>query len=250
MDKVKQILIDALKQAAVEPGEQRLFRAGKLPGIFPSRAGLNAEASEQALRDGLIERTRTENKGKTQIEWARITPKGIEFLHDNESPVRAMEELRAALQMTQEGVPVWVADIRKELGALGGRLDEEVQGLMRRLDVLSQRVIEALKRADAAVPQPPEDASTIVPWGPDVLGYLDRRRAGGVLNSCPMPELFKAVHEKHPDLPVKDFHEGLRKLHTRGLLRLIKFEGDGDLPEPEYALLDGPEVYYSVARGP
>ncbi len=248
MDKLKQILIDALKQAAAESGEQRLFKSGKLSGLFPSRAGLNAAAAEQALRDGLLERTQTENKGKTNIEWARITPKGVEFLHDNESPVRAMEELRAALQMTQEGVPVWVAEIRGQLQTLGTRLAEEVQNLTRRLDVLSQRVLESLKRAGAAVPQVPDDAAALVPWGPEALGYLDRRRAGGVLNSCPLPELFAAVREKHPDLVVKDFHEGLRKLHTRGLLRLIKFDGDGELPEPEYALLDGPNVYYSAAR--
>ena len=110
MDKLTQILIDAIKQAANEPGEQRLFRAGKLPGVFPSRVGLSAQAAEQALRDGLLERARTEVKGKTSIEWVRLTPKGMDFLHNHESPVRAMDELCEILQMTQEGVPVWMKD--------------------------------------------------------------------------------------------------------------------------------------------
>ena len=43
---------------------------------------------------------------------------------------------------------------------------------------------------------------------------------------------------------------GLLKLAGSLLLRLIKFEGNGELPEPEYALLDGSSVYYSVARDP
>ncbi|HYT95520.1 MAG TPA: hypothetical protein VEL76_42770 [Gemmataceae bacterium] len=247
MDKLTQILIDAIKQAANEPGEQRLFRAGKLPGVFPSRVGLSAQAAEQALRDGLLERARTEVKGKTSIEWVRLTPKGMDFLHNHESPVRAMDELCEILQMTQEGVPVWMNEIRQQLNALGQRLTDEVQTIMHRLAALSQRVQEVLHRTGAAVP-PPEDAAALVPWGAEALGYLDRRRASGVVNSCPMPELFAAIKEKAPDLTVKEFHDGLRKLHTRGLLQLLKFEGPDGPPEPEYALLDGASTYYLVLR--
>src|SRR5262245_37327588 len=126
-DPVTPVLIDALKQAAAAPGEQRLFRRGKLPAVFAGRPGGNAEAAVRALRDGLLEVVRTETKGKTVTEWVRVTPKGVEFLHEHESPVRAMDELRAALQMTQEGIPVWMAEIRQQLQALGTRLTEEVQ---------------------------------------------------------------------------------------------------------------------------
>src|SRR5262245_33508924 len=51
MDKVSEILLAALKQAMVEPGEQRLFKSGKLAGLFAGRTGVNAEAAEKALRD-------------------------------------------------------------------------------------------------------------------------------------------------------------------------------------------------------
>src|SRR5262249_26176744 len=83
MDKVTPILIEALRQAAAEAGEQRLYKSGKLSGLFPGRAGANAEAAAQALRDGLLEVVRTETKGKTTIEWVRVTPKGVEFLHNH-----------------------------------------------------------------------------------------------------------------------------------------------------------------------
>jgi hypothetical protein len=247
MDKVKQILIDALREAAGASGEQRLYRSGKLPGIFPGRTGTSHEAATQALRDQLVEVVRTETKGKTTVEWARVTPKGVEFLHSHESPVRALDELRAALQVTQEGVPLWVADIRRQLDTLGTRLTEEVQAVMRRLDVLTQRVAEALQRAGHGTGLP-EQAVVALPWGPDAVGYLERRKAGGVANDCPLPELFAAVREKHPDLLVKDFHAGLRRLHDRGAVRLVPFAADGALPEPEYALLDGAAVYYHVTR--
>jgi hypothetical protein len=248
MDKITDILITALKQALVEPGEQRLFRSGKLSGLFPSRTGLSAEAATRGLRDGLIEVVRTETKGKTTVEWVRATPRGVAFLHQNESPVRAMDELRAALQMTQEGIPAWVAEIRRTLEALSTRLTDEVQAVTHRLDALSQRVSEGLKRADGLVPVLPDGTAAAVPWAQDMLDYLEVRRTGGVPSSCTLPELFAALREKHGKLTVKDYHAGLRRLHDRGVLRLLPFGGPGELPEPEYALLDGAAVYYAVAR--
>ncbi len=249
-DKVHQALFEALKEAAAapHPGEQRLYRSGKLPGLFPSRSGVNAEARNQALRDGLLETVRTEVKGKTTIEWVRITPRGIEFLHHHESPVRAMDELRAALTATQEGVPVWLADLRRELQDLGVRLTDEVQAIARRLQSLAERVEEAMRRHNLTVPTG-ADVAAVVPWGPDAVGYLDRRRESGVLNSCPLPELFEALRDSgHPDLALKDFHDGLRKLHDRSVLQLVKYDGSGELAQPEYALLAGSVVYYHVTR--
>jgi hypothetical protein len=246
MDKVTQILIDALRQAAAQAGEHRLYKSGKLSGLFPGRAGANAQAAAQALRDGLLEVVRTETKGKTTLEWVRATPKGVEFLHHHESPVRALDELRTALQLTQQGVPAWVAEIRGRLDALGARLTEEVQALVRRLDGLSQRVAEALARAQGIGPPVPQDEA--VPWAAEAVGHLERRRTGGVLTHCTLPELFAAVRARHPGLLVKDFHAGLKRLQDRGVLRLLPHEGGAALPEPEYALLDGAAVYYQVTR--
>jgi hypothetical protein len=248
MDKSTEILITALKQALAEPGEQRLFRSGKLAGLFGSRLGPSAEASARALRESLLEVVRTETKGKTSVEWVRATPKGVAFLHQHESPVRAMDELRAALELTQDGIPVWIGEIRRTLQDLATRLTEEVQAITHRLDALSQRVTEGLKRADGLVPALPDGTAGAIPWAQQVLDYLDHRRAGGVLSRCPMPELFAALREANPELAMKDFHVGLRRLHDRGVLRLLPCEDSAELPEPEYALLDGAAVYYYVAR--
>jgi hypothetical protein len=248
-DKLDDILVEALKQALAEPGEQRLFRSGKLAGLFASRTGANGEAAAQALRDGLLEITRTETRGKTTIEWARPTPRGVAFLHDNESPVRVLRELQALLQSNREGVPGWLADVRKSLQELGDRLAEETQRCAQRLDALGQRVEEALRRTNAAAPKLSDGMATAVPWGLDALTYLFRRQAGGAASDCPLPELFKAVNQQHPELTVKDFHDGLRRLHDRGALRLLPFaKPAGELPEPEFALVDGSSVYYYVTR--
>src|SRR6266508_2714331 len=101
-DKLTQILLDALRAGLAQSGEQRLFRSGKLAGLFVNRTGVNGAAAEYALREGLLETVRTETKGKTPVEWVKVTPKGVEFVAERESPVRAMDELRAALEATRD----------------------------------------------------------------------------------------------------------------------------------------------------
>jgi hypothetical protein len=247
-DKVDQAVIEALKQGMTDTAEQRLFRSGKLPGLFTGRTGVQAEAAAQALRDGLLEVVRTETRGKTTVEWVRVTPQGVEFLANRESPVRAMDELRAALQITQEGIPAWLAQIRRSVQELGERITKEVQSVTRRLEALNERVTEALRRAEQKSPAVPPDAANGIPWTASVVGYLDRRRDGGLTSPCPLPELFAAVRAHHGDVTLPDYHAGLRRLQDRGVLRLLPPDGAGELTEPEHALLDGAAVYYYAAR--
>lgn len=247
-DKATEVLIEALKQALADAGEQRLYRSGKLDGLFASRAGANAEAATRALQTGLLEVVRTETKGKTTVEWVRLTPRGLTFLHEHESPRRALEDLVAVLQTNRAQIPIWLADMRQELQALGSRLADEAQRWSQRLEALSQRVEEALRRAEARGPALVPGAETM-PWAVDALVHLDRRRASGAAGDCPLPELFTVLREKHGDLSVATFHEGLRRLHDRRALRLLPFTGPpDDLREPEFALLDGADLMYFVTR--
>jgi hypothetical protein len=50
MDKITEALLLALKLALGGPAEQRLYKSGKLEGLFPGRAGANSEAAARALR--------------------------------------------------------------------------------------------------------------------------------------------------------------------------------------------------------
>jgi hypothetical protein len=247
MDKATEILLAALKQAMAEPDAQRLYKSGKLPGLFAGKTGANAEAADRALRDGLLEVVITEAKGKAPVEWVRITPKGIDFLVNQESPVRALDELRAVLQTTQEGVPSWVEEIRQSLTELRERLTSQVQAIAQRLEALGQRGAEAIRRLQAMTPKLPPGAAGTLPWAQDACDYLERRRQGGMPEPCPLPELFNHLRAHDPELSMRDFHSGLRRLYDRGVLRLLPFEGGGELPEPEYALLDGPAVIYFAA---
>jgi hypothetical protein len=247
MDRINAILLTALKQALADSAEQRLYRSGKLAGLFPGRAGVNVEAATVALRDGLLEVTRTETKGKTSTEWVRITPKGVAHLHEQESPIELLREIRAALGTTRQGIPLWLADMRMELQNLERQIALHGQKYMQYLDTLQQRLDEALRRAAAAPPSVPDGLASRLPWATDALAYLERRGSAGG-SSCPLPELFAAIRDRHSNLSLPDFHEGLRHLHQRRALTLMPANADVPLAEPEHALVDGDAVFYYATR--
>jgi FtsZ-binding cell division protein ZapB len=247
---VEQSLVEALRQALAEPGEQRLYKSGKLNGLFPGRNGVHGTAADQALRDGLLEIVRTETKGKTVIDWVRLTPRGVEFLHERESPLCALQELRSLLQLNQQAVPAWLTEMRGALQAMDERLAADARKWLERLDALARRVEETLRRLEQSAPLLPPEIAESHPWAIDALNYLDRRRlaAKGDACSCPLPELFAALVRQHPNLSVRVYHEGLRRLHERRLVQLQPATHLTDLPQPEYALLEGAAVLYYVAR--
>jgi hypothetical protein len=247
MSKVREhdALIEALRLAAAEPGEQRLYRSGKLPGLFASRSGAVGEAAAQAVRDGFVEVVRTEAKGKTTVEWVRIAPRGLAFLHEQESPLEVLRELRGLLQASQEALPGWLAEMRRALDAQAERLAEEARHWTRHLEALAIRVDEALAR----VAPPPPDGLGGVAWAGAALAYLDRRRASGAPGECSLPELFAALQADAADLSIPAFHDGLRRLGDRKAVRLLPYVGRfDDLPRPEFALVDGTELLYYVTR--
>jgi hypothetical protein len=247
MDRIRETVVAALKQALAGPAENRLFKSGKLEGLFPGRGGVAGEAAAQALRDGLLEVVRSETRGKTTIEWVRLSPAGVDFLHQSESPVRALEDLRTVLRLNQQAVPVWLEEMRAGLRALDERLAADAQGWQQRLEALTRRVDETLRRIEQMTPPLPADVARDFPWAVEAINYLDRRKGGGPCGDCPLPELFAALCRRHPDLTLGVFHDGLRCLQEGHALRLLPADGAG-MAQPEFALLDGEAVLYRAAR--
>jgi hypothetical protein len=246
-DRVTEIILDALKRGIMQPGEHRLYRSGKLDGLFPGRSGVNAEAAAHAICEGLLEIVRNENKGKTVIEWVRATPKAVEYLHQRESPLRALEELRDELRAAKESVPAWQSQMRRDLSGLTERLAEDSAKMLQRLDALALRVEEALQRLDLIGPNLPEAITRNIPWAQEAVGYLAKRREGGAPGPCPLPELFGVLAGRQGDFSVAVFHDGLRRLHERRLLNLLPPIATADeMAQPEYALFDGGSVFYYV----
>ena len=107
---------------------------------------------------------------------------------------------------------------------------------------MRQRVAEALKPRSLSGPGPIES------WQLDALNYLEQH-PGPDKAGCRLPELFHALRRGHPELSVPAYHDGLMQLRDRGAVELARFDGPlRELPEPEYALLEGATVYFAVRR--
>ena len=151
--------------------------------------------------------------------------------------------------MPKVSLPIYEEEMQRELQALTGRLTEEALRWTHRLDGLSKQIEEALRRAETSVPPLSDGALADAPWALEALSYLEKRQQAGAAGACPIPELFAALKDRHSGLSVTDFHDRLRRLRDRRALQLLPFAGaPNDIPEPEYALLDGSALLYYVAR--
>jgi hypothetical protein len=237
-------LLEALRQALADGSEHRLYKSGKLDGLFPAK---NPAAAE-ALRDGYLESVRTEVKGKASVEWVRLTPKGIDFVYRRDSPRAVLEELQELMGHARSGAPAWLADIRAQMQALETTFGTEMEKYLQRLDALAHRVDEALRRVDAGITPLAGPLKSIVPWAHEALTFLDRRKTDGRADPCPLPDLFAAVRVRHPHLSVPDFQQGLKRLADNRAVALQPFAGPGLIPQPEHAIPDGAHMLYYASR--
>jgi hypothetical protein len=239
-------LLEALKAALAAPGEHRLFRTGKLAGLFPARTGPAADAALRALRDGLLETVRTEAKGKLVTEWVRATPKAVGFVHEHDSPRSILRELKDLLHATLSGVPEWMAEAKREVAALSASFEVRSAAMLARLDDLARRCDAALRRAEAGGLARAEPVTRVVSWAADALEYLDKRGETGAKGDCTLPELFHALRNRVPDLTLPSFHDGVKRLHD---LRALRLAPARELDEPEYAVMVEGKLMYAVIRG-
>ncbi len=234
-EKRSELVLDALKSAVAIPGDHRLFRWGKLGGLFPSKLGISAAAARFALDQRLIEHVRTESRGRLIVEWVRATPNAIDYLNNHDSPRAVLRELKDVIGETRAGVPVWMAQARDEAAQLAMKFEHFSQQLLRRLDNLNERVDAAIKRAEVNRPRLGDALNKRVPWAQVLLNYLDQRSANAPDTRCHLGELFAAVRSKTDHLTLLEYHEGIRTLVNAGLLQAFPGE-PGDLQEPEYAV--------------
>jgi hypothetical protein len=246
-EKHTEYILDALKAGLATPGEHRLFRWGKLGGLFPGRSGPSGEAATAAVRQGLLAITRTETKGKLVVEWVTVTPHGVGFVHDRDSPKAVLRELRGLLGETRAGVPAWMEQARQDVAAAAERFERKAGELLARLDALAVRVEDALRRAEAAPPALMEPMAKLVPWGVAALAYLDRRKAAGAAGDCPMSELFHALVSDHPGLALPAFQDGLRRLAEVRAVRLVPGNAAA-VTEPEFAFVADGKLVWEVGR--
>lgn len=248
LEKRKEILIDALKLALTNEGEHRLFRSGRLAGLFPSKHGDSGEAAKQALAAGLLAHTRTESRGNFHFDWVKPTTKAAIYVADHDSPKAILRELRDVLGETKAGIPDWMERTRSELRALSNHFEQRAKDMLDRLDSLAFRVEDALRRAEAKLPgkameQGRQGQSLAISWADTALRYIDQRKDAG-FRSCPLAELFEAVSRHTSDLSIVSFHEGIKRLAIVKALFLVQ----SNSVSPEFAVVYDGKFYQAVSR--
>ena len=240
-----ELILDALKAAITAPGEHRLFRAGKLVGLFPSRAGEAAAAGLVAIKEGLLETVRTETRGKVVTEWVKATPKAVAFVNDHDSPKSVLKELKGVLDTARAGVPAWMVEAKAEVAVLSARFEEQAAAMLKRLDELAVRIEGALRRSEANAPGITEPTGKVVPWAVEALEYLDHRKGSGATGDCPLPELFHAIRVRFPEVSLAAFQDGLRRLDD---VRAVRLSSGAEMAEPEYAVVVGGKLMSAAGR--
>src|SRR5687767_6814221 len=150
-DKLNAAMLDGLRRALSDSSEHRFFKSGKLDGLFPSKTGVAGDAAAEALRAGYLETVRTEEKGKIRIDWVRLAPKGVEFIHRHDSPRVVLGEMKEMLREARLGAPKFLESLFDQLHAMGKSFADGMQNYLKRLDALAIRVEEALRRTEAGV---------------------------------------------------------------------------------------------------
>lgn len=232
------LIREALRRAAAEPAGMPLYGTRAKPGLFVNSAParLAAESCKQAEYLRVVG---TEKRGKTPVEIATITDKGLAYLLNQVNPRPVLEDLVRALQEREQQVGTLV------------RATHQTQASLDRLRATAEQVLNAVGTSGAAEadgPAPPQPAAS--DWPTAVLAFMQRWQATHPTEDCTLPELYRAARQAAPAVSVGTFHDGLRTLHERGRIYLHPWTGPlYDIPEPALVLMVGHELaYYASLR--
>jgi hypothetical protein len=229
-DRSTRLIQDALTRAAAEPDGLPLFAGKGRSGLFPATAPARL-AAKRCQDDGLLAPGPAPARGTA--DSYTITSKGLDRLLAWSSPREVLEDFLRILEEQQART--------SELNASARRMAAGLESLRAAVERLGSRLVPGGYENHHLTAQKP--AENVVPEDviPDVLEQWHAASSG----DCPLPELFRRLRPRQPDLSVGRFHDALRRLHERHRLYLHPWTGPlYELPEPPLALLVGHEIAY------
>jgi len=271
-DKSQQLVLTALSQAVAFAEGLPLFGSKTSPGLFPATAA-GKQAAQRCLDEGYLRSQApgytteppagtTGRKTRAVPERFVLTDQGFTFLFQQVSPRQVLEDLVRVLEQRQTEVTELtrcVRQMQQNLDALKTSTEKVLQTLQP-VDGSATGALAVLFRAfrqeQAAAPQAAR-AQANPPAQPDTTAeqairtLLSRWQiTSGASEDCPLPELFRQVQARIPQLTLGQFHDVLRRFHDDEVIYLHPWTGPlYDLPEPPQALLVGHEVaYYASLR--
>jgi hypothetical protein len=231
-DRATQLLLDGLVRAAADPTGSPLFDGKAGSGLFTAN-NAGKSVAQRCKDEGFLRIVRTENKGKTAVEFCALTDKGLSYLLSQANPRQLIEDLLRALETRHAQAEEMVAAARRMQSSLDG------------LRAVAETVLRQLLQAPASADRSDESE----PWLAGVVPYLEQRHEAGAPEDCALPELFYHARQFAPTLTIGQFHDALRRLLESGRIYLHPWTGPlYDLPEPPLALLVGHEIAYYASK--
>jgi hypothetical protein len=238
-DKTTQLLLDALRRAAADPGGILLHGNRKRPGLFTATAAAR-QLAQRCKDEGYLHVVRSEEDGKGRLETCAITEKGLAYLLNQVSPKQVLEDLTRTLEAHQLHAAELTATARQwEAGlvALRARVERVLQEIPRTGSI------------SAAIASSPPSTNGSEKWTADLVAALDQWQASGAPEDCPLPELYRQIQRLAPTLTIGRFHDELRRLHEAQQVILHPWTGPlYEIPSPTYALMIGHVIAYYASR--
>lgn len=239
MERQKEQLVAACKEAGQHPEGIALYKVGKNPGLFTAKTGPAGEMAQFALQAGYLELLRNDNKAET----VRLTQRGEAFLREHLDPKATLEELLEQLRTHQQTMPRWIAEIDAQFAAFRLRSLNFLEQQGAALTKLIERSESVLRRLEsgklAAV------VNALEPWQVEVLVQLDKHSG-----SWGLAEAFHHLEGAgFSQLTVPDYQHGLLILRDRGAVQLVTDSTTSEpMLEPEFALIDEGRLYVALQR--
>jgi hypothetical protein len=209
---------------------------------------------------------RTENRGKRSREFCAITEKGLAYLLSLVSPKQILTDFVHTLHSHQAQVGELLATVRRWQADFDGLKAAAEKVLMKISNEQWTHYggLWAVDRVNGKAggcngtgsgTQPRSDSDLSTPHGPLAQGevllqQLRQWQESGASGDCPLPELFRRVHQDTGPFSIGRFHDDLRRLHDEEQIYLHPWTGSlHEIPEPAFALLVGHEIaYYASLR--
>lgn len=214
-------LRSALRRLLADPAGRRVYGSGRHPGLFPSSTPTTRLLVDEMEQRGLIQLRERHGKA-TRCE---LSPKGRQWLLEHENPWLLLEDLLTAAERQHEQLEAFL------------RVWQDQRDQLHQLREDIRRVLGELsgKRAIAS------------PIADEIKRYLRGYAQLSQPAACSLPELYRQLQQREPNLTVGHFHDELRELHNQGAITFTPWTGPlYELPEPQLSLLIGHEVLYYV----
>lgn len=268
-------LLEALRKAMSGPVKLQGTPAASC--LFGAK---DKQLAQRAIAEGLIEKVETSEpfgkKGKTRsVDFGRLTQKGQLYVLEQDSPKAALADLcrviqnqAVAIQAIRGDAAQWQADIgrafretlEQQVQRAVQTYQEQVDGNLAKWSNRLGQLQETLRSVEAIVTSVAEKAAVTatthhegspikenLDWLDDAVKMITHHKEHRRFPSLTLPALYEGLRASHPRLTLGQFHDGLRVLRDKRLIRLEPFtQALATLDDPRNALYLDREVKYYV----